>query len=190
MKIGYIRVSTVEQNIARQELIMAQLGVEKVFTDKSSGKNTDRPELSAMINFVRDGDCVIVESYSRLARSTADLLQIIEQLQAKNVCVISQKENLDTSTPQGKLMLTMFGALAQFERECMLQRQREGIAIAKAQGKYKGRPQREIGDFDMYYEMWKKDEITATAVCKKLEISRATFYRRVNILEDNELIDF
>ena len=138
MKIGYIRVSTQEQNTGRQEVLMEQLGVDQVFIDRMSGKNTQRPELRVMLDFVRRGDTVIVESISRFARNTRDLLELVEQLTAKGVEFVSQKEAIDTSTPTGKFMLTIFGAVAELEREYILQRQREGIAIAKSKGVYKG----------------------------------------------------
>ena len=124
MKIGYVRVSTREQNIARQEVLMQELGVEEIFIDRMSGKNTDRPELKRMMEYVRQGDTVIVESISRFARNTKDLLNLIEQLNQKHVEFISKKETIDTSTPTGKFMLTVFGAVAELEREYILQRQR------------------------------------------------------------------
>ena len=124
MKIGYIRVSTSEQNIARQEVLMAELGVEQVFIDKTSGKNMDRPELKRLLTFVREGDTVIVESISRFARNTRDLLELLEQLNNKNVAFTSKKEAIDTTTPSGKFMLTVFGAVAELERSYILQRQK------------------------------------------------------------------
>ena len=133
MKIGYVRVSTEEQNTARQDVLMAELGVEKVFVDKASGKKKDRPGLKEMMSFVREGDVVIVESISRFARSTKDLLEMVEELTEKKGEFISKKESIDTTTPQGKFMLTVFGAMAQMEREQILQRQAEGIAVAKAE---------------------------------------------------------
>ncbi len=139
MKIGYIRISTTDQNTARQEVLMMELGVEQVFIDRMSGKNTDRPELKRMMNFVREGDVVIVESISRFARNTKDLLELVDQLTEKQVEFISKKEAIDTTTPTGKFMLTVFGAVAELEREYILQRQKEGIAIAKQNGVYKGR---------------------------------------------------
>ena len=139
MKVGYIRVSTQEQNTIRQEVLMQELGAEQVFIDRMSGKNMDRPELKRLLTFVRAGDCVIVESISRFARNTRDLLELIDQLQKKEVSFVSKKEAIDTTTPTGKFMLTVFGAVAELEREYILQRQREGIAIAKANGVYKGR---------------------------------------------------
>ena len=139
MDVGYIRVSTTEQNTARQEVLMKELGVAKVFIDKLSGKDRNRPALDEMMKFVREGDTVIVESISRFARSTKDLLNLTDELNEKNVRFVSKKETIDTDTPQGKFMLTVFGAMAQLEREQTRQRQTEGIEIAKQQGKYTGR---------------------------------------------------
>ena len=111
----------------------------KTFIDKCSGKNMNRPQLKAMLDYVREGDVVVVSDFSRLARSTKDMLQIVQDLTDRGVGLISMKENLDTETPQGKFMLTVFAALAELDRATILQRQREGIEIAKAEGKYKGR---------------------------------------------------
>lgn len=131
MNVAYVRVSTVEQNEARQIEALKPHGIDKWFTEKISGKNTQRPQLQAMLDFVREGDTVFIHDFSRLARSTKDLLTLVEQLQNKGVHLISNKENLDTSTPTGKLMLTMIAAINEFERANTLERQREGIAIAK-----------------------------------------------------------
>ena len=131
IKIGYIRISTTDQNTARQEVLMEQLDVDQVFIDRMSGKNIDRPELKRMMAFVREGDTVIVESISRFARNTRDLLELVAQLTEKGVEFVSKKEAIDTTTPSGKFMLTIFGAVAELEREYILQRQREGIAIAR-----------------------------------------------------------
>ena len=133
MKIGYVRVSTKEQNTARQEGLMKVLGVDKIYIDRMSGKDTERPALQDMMKFAREGDSVVVESISRFARNTKDLLELTEQLSNKHVQFISQKENIDTNTPAGKFMLTIFGAVAELEREYIRQRQREGIEIAKQQ---------------------------------------------------------
>lgn len=179
MKIGYIRVSTAEQNTARQEVLMKDLGVDEVYIDKISGKNLDRPELKKMLSYVRRGDTVIVESISRFARNTKDLLELIDMLSQKDVEFISKKENIDTRTPTGRFMLTIFGAVSELERQYILSRQSEGIAIAKKQGKYNGRKPKELpADSDAIIKKWKNNEITATAAMQKLGVSKTTFYRR------------
>ena len=180
MVVGYIRVSTDKQNTARQEVLMKELGVEKIYIEKISGKNANRPELNRMMDYVREGDCIIVESISRFARNTRDLLELVDQLEQKNVQFISKKEQLDTKSSAGRFILTIFGALATLEREAILERQREGIEIAKAQGKYKGRKKMELTLWDEVYCLWKEGKITATNACKQLNISRGTFYNRVN----------
>ena len=181
MKVGYVRVSTEEQNTIRQEVLMQSLGVDKIFIDRASGKNMTRPELQHMLDYVREGDIVIVESYSRLARSTRDLLDIVEILKYKSVEFISKKEALDTSSPAGRLMLTIFAGLYQFERECMLERQREGIAEAKKAGKYKGRKPIDVDAkrFEAIYDDWKAGKMTAVKAQKMLGLTAPTFYRRV-----------
>ena len=156
---------------------MQELGVERVFIDRQSGKDTSRPELKKMMDFVREGDVVIVESISRFARCTRDLLELVEQLTAKKVEFISKKEALDTSTPSGRFVLTIFGAVAQLEREYLLQRQKEGIAIAKQAGKYKGRKHLERPELDAVVSLWQKGEITAVEAMRRLKISKTTFYR-------------
>lgn len=144
-----------------------------------SGKNTDRPELKKMMNYVRQGDTVIVESISRFARNTKDLLDLVEQLAEKKVDFVSRKEAIDTTTPSGKFMLTVFGAVAELERNYILQRQREGIDIAKAQGKYTGRKPIRHPEFEKVTRAWRQGEITAVQAMKKLGMSKATFYRKI-----------
>jgi DNA invertase Pin-like site-specific DNA recombinase len=183
LKIGYIRISTADQNTARQEALMEELGVDQVFIDRVSGKNTDRPELKRMMAFVRQGDMVIVESISRFARNTRDLLELVEQLTTKEVEFVSKKEAIDTTTPSGKFMLTIFGAVAELEREYILQRQREGIAIAKKRGVYKGRKPIQPPDFDRVVAQWRRGEITAAEAMRTLGMSKSTFYRRVKGLK-------
>lgn len=182
MKIGYIRISTTDQNTARQEVLMEELGVGQVFIDRMSGKSTDRPELKRMMNFVREGDVVMVESISRFARNTRDLLELVEKLTAKGVEFVSKKEAIDTTTPTGKFMLTVFGAVAELEREYILQRQKEGIAIAKANGVYKGRKPFERPDLPAVVALWRGGKITATEAMRRLDMKPSTFYRRVKRL--------
>ena len=139
MNVAYVRVSTVDQNEDRQIEALKKHNIEKWYTEKVSGKNTNRPQLKEMLDFVREGDTIYIHDFSRLARSTKDLLDIVEQLTEKGVHLVSNKENIDSSTPTGKLMLTMIGAIAEFERTNLLERQREGIAVAKKKWVYKGR---------------------------------------------------
>ena len=182
MKIGYIRVSTAEQNSIRQEVLMEDLGADQVFIDRMSGKTMDRPALKRMMSFVREGDTVIVESISRFARNTRDLLELVEQLTAKNVEFISKKEAIDTSTATGKFMLTVFGAVAELEREYILQRQKEGIAIAKENGIYKGRKPVERTDMPAVVHLWREGKITAVEAMRRLQMAPSTFYRKVKQL--------
>ena len=179
MKIRSIRVSTQEQNTVRQEELMKLLGTDQIYIDRMIGKNTNRPELQAMMDYVRKGDTVVVESISRFARNTRDLLELVERLKEKEVVFVSQKEAIDTATPTGKFMLMVFGAVAELEREYMLQRQREGISIAKENGVYKGRKPISNPDFLPMVKKWRRGEITASEAMRRLGMAPTTFYRKV-----------
>ncbi len=185
MRIGYVRVSSSTQNPERQEVLMERLGVEKVYVDVCSGKDSNRPQLMAMMDFVREGDTIIVESISRLARNTKDLLTLTDEMIEKGVDFISQKETIDTNTPAGKAMLTIFGAISQLERDYIRERQREGIALKKAKQGYQGRPPIQIAEeeFKAVYDLWKSGEITARVAMKQLGLKPNTFYRRVKKYE-------
>ncbi len=176
MNVAYVRVSTQEQNEARQIEALEKHGIEKWFTEKISGKNTARPKLQELLDYVREGDTVYIHDFSRLARSTKDLLEIVETLNKKGVTLVSNKESIDTSTPTGKLMLTMIGAIAEFERQNLLERQREGIAIAKRNGVYKGRKPIEVNEvlWKANYERYMKRELNKSQFAKILDISRPT----------------
>ena len=188
MKVGYIRVSTADQNTARQDKMMEELGVEKIFVDKLSGKDTKRPELNAMMSFVREGDTVIVSEIARFARNTRDLLTLVDELKDKGVQFESQKEKIDTTTPTGQFMLTVFAAMAELERQYILSRQREGIEAAKERGAYRGRkPIGVDGDqFAQEYKLWKGGQITAVTAMKHLGLKPNTFYRRVKDYEESQ----
>lgn len=181
--IAYIRVSTTDQNTARQEEALKIYNIDKFFKEKISGKNIkDRPELIKMMEYVREGDILYVESISRFGRSLKDLLSLIEQLNNKGVQFKSLKEgSIDTTTPTGKLVYSIFSSLAEFERETIRQRQAEGIAIAKAQGKYRGRARKQVNpnEFETLYKRWKEGEIKKKYICKKLNISMSTLDRRM-----------
>ncbi len=181
--IAYIRVSTEDQNTARQEELFKEHNIDKFFMEKVSGKNIkDRPELQKMMDYVREGDVVYVESISRFGRSLQDLLTLINQLNDKGVQFKSLKEgDIDTTTPTGKLVFSIFASLAEFERETIKQRQAEGIAIAKANGVYKGRIKKDIDPvkFKSLYDKWQAGEIKKKHMAKKLGISLATLDRRI-----------
>lgn len=184
-EIGYIRVSTECQETARQQEIMRSYQVKRIFSEKISGATADRPQLKAMLDYVREGDTLYVESISRLGRSTRDLLNIIDTLTDKKVNLVSHKESIDTNTPTGKFMLTVFAALSQLEREQLKQRQREGIEIAKAQGKYTGRKPISIDwiEFEKLYVKWKSKNISSADFMRKMNLKPNTFYRRVRQFE-------
>ena len=191
-KIGYIRVSTEHQETARQQEIMCSYQVDRIFSEKLSGANTDRPQLRAMLDYVREGDTLYIESISRLGRSTKDLLNIIDTLTDKGVTLISHKEKIDTDTPAGKFMLTVFAALSQLEREQLKQRQREGIEIAKAQGKSVETIKNITGRkpiptdwtrFGQLYGEWRAKHITGRDFMRRMNMSANTFYRRVREYE-------
>lgn len=185
MNIAYVRVSTIEQNEERQIQGLEKHGIEKWFIEKASAKDTNRPKLKELLDFAREGDTIYIHDFSRLARSTTDLLQIVEQLQAKAISLVSNKENIDTSTPTGKLMLTMIGAINEFERTNLKERQAEGIAIAKSKGKYKGRKTIERpSNWEEVYSKWKQREITGVAAMDLLELKRNTFYKMIKEYEE------
>ena len=184
MRIGYLRVSTTDQNLDRQKTMLDKYGVEKYFEEKISGKDMNRPELKKLLDFIREGDEVYVEDWSRLSRSVTDLLSTIQFMNDKHVRLISIKENFDTSTPTGKLMLTLIAGINQFEREVMLERQREGIECAKAKGIYKGRKPKEF-NIELLNKVMSEiadNKINITEASKLLGVSRGTMY---NILKRN-----
>ncbi len=179
MRLAYVRVSTAEQNEQRQVEAMKRYDIEKWFIEKVSGKDTNRPKLQELLDFAREGDTIHIHDFSRLARSTKDLLDIVEQLNKKGVHLVSNKENIDSSTPTGKLMLTMIGAINEFERTNLLERQREGIAIAKRDGKYKGGKAKTVADFADHYSRYKTRGITKSALARQLGVSRPTLDRLI-----------
>lgn len=164
--------------------------VDKIFIEKASGKNTDRVEFKNLMNYIREDDIVYVESISRLSRSVRDLLKIVDEFNEKGVKFVSSKENIDTTSPQGRFVLNVFAALSELEREQTLQRQKEGIAIAKQLGKYKGRQPIKIdnNEFEKLYKQWKSGKITAVIFQKQLGLSSSTFYRRIKDYEKGRIM--
>lgn len=192
MKMAYVRVSTAEQNEARQIEALEKFGIEKWFTEKVSGKDTNRPQLKQMLDFAREGDTVYVHDFSRLARSTKDLLDIVETLESKRIHLVSLKENLDTSTATGKLLLTMIAAINEFERTNLLERQREGIAIAKREGIYKGRQpfdkrkKFDAAKFERLYEKYVRRDISKAEFARQMGASRPTLDKLLKKRMDND----
>lgn len=190
MRVAYIRVSSVDQNLDRQRLELDENKIEKWFEEKASGKDTERPELKRMLEFLREGDTLYISDFSRLARSVVDLLKICDELNRKNVKLVSMKEKINTNTNEGRLMLTVIGAIAEFERAIIRERQAEGIAIAKAKGRYAGRKPMKINQdfFDECYRLWKNRKMTLVDLAKRLNVSRSTAYRLIKQREEKDAL--
>lgn len=172
--IAYIRVSTAEQNEARQKEALQKYSIDRWFIEKASGKDLNRPKLQEMLEYIREDDIVYVEEFSRLGRSTADLLATVQKIEAAGAQFVSLKEQFDTTTPAGRLQMTMMAAIAEFERDMILERQREGIAIAKAAGKYKGRKEITVPNIGDYYEKYMSRQGSKVSIAAELGISRTT----------------
>ena len=172
--IAYIRVSTAEQNEARQKEALQKYNIDRWFIEKASGKDLNRPKLQEMLEYIREDDVVYVEEFSRLGRSTADLLATVQKIEAAGAQFVSLKEQFDTTTPAGRLQMTMMAAIAEFERDMILERQREGIAIAKAAGKYKGRKEITVPNIGEYYEKYMSRQGSKVSIAAELGISRTT----------------
>ena len=184
--VAYIRVSTIDQNEARQKVALQKYNIDRWFIEKASGRDANRPKLQEMLEFIREDDVVYVEEFSRLGRSTADLLAIVRKIEDIGARFVSLKEQFDTTTPSGRLQMTMMAAIAEFERDMILERQREGIAIAKAAGKYKGRKKISIQNIGEYYEKYMTRQGTKVSIAAELGISRTTLDRLFNKYEEEQ----
>lgn len=185
--IAYMRVSTVEQHLDRQKEALEKYQIDKWFSEKVSGKNTDRPEFQKMMQYLREGDTLYVADFSRLARSSKDLFAIADELEARGINLVSDKEKLDTNTAYGKFMFTMIGAMAEFERSIMLERQRDGIEQAKVRGVYKGRKPVTVENFGGWYERYQRREFNKGELAKQLNISRPTLDKLIRQYEKEYL---
>lgn len=176
--IGYARTSTTDQKAGLEAQLrdLRAAGCTKLFQEELSSVATKRPELERALDYVREGDTLIITKLDRLARSVADLVAITEALRTKGVALRILAMNLDTSTPTGKLMLNLLGSIAEFERELMLERQREGIAKAKSEGKYKGRTPTARAKAKEVVRL-KSEGLTGDAIAAKLGIGRASVFR-------------
>ncbi|UWE05310.1 recombinase family protein [Laceyella sacchari] len=180
MNFGYMRVSTVEQNLDRQEQQLRDAGCEKIFYEKVTGTKRNRPELNRMLEFLREGDTVIVTDLTRLSRSTKDLIEITELIGSKGANLKSLKESwLDTTTAHGKLMFTIFSGLAQFERDLISERTKEGLAVARKKGRVPGRPSTDKEKIEYAKFLLSQGKATMQEAAEKAGISRMTLYRKL-----------
>ncbi len=191
MRFGYVRVSTIEQNEGRQMETLTAYGLrrEDITVEKLSGKDRNRPGLESLLGKVRAGDSLVVTSIDRLGRSTRDILNIVAELDDKGVTLVCLNQSLDTSTPMGKCVLTILASFAELERNNIKERQAEGIALAKREGRYKGRGKKALPELEAIWGKWKRKEVSAAQAAKLLDVSRSTFYRRVGQLEETQIID-
>lgn len=183
---GYARVSTNQQDLSRQIDLLRQYNCNEILTEKITGTKTDRPELDRLKDKVRPGDIVVVESFSRLGRSTKNLIDLVNYFEENNIKLISNKEDFDTSTPQGKLMMTVFQAFSQFERDLIVERTKEGLKSARARGRKGGRPKVKQKQIEKAIKLYKSKEYSVREIEEMTNISRATLYRYLK--KDKELI--
>ena len=178
MKIGYARVSTEEQSLNRQIDMLNEVGCEKIFEEKISGIKRERQELIKMLEQLRKGDLIIVADLTRLSRSVKELFQLVEQIEAKGANIKSLKESwMDTSTPQGKLMFTIFAGISQFERDLISQRTLEGLAAARARGKKGGRPPKDEKDIKLAKKMYEEKTYSISEITKATGIGKTALYK-------------
>lgn len=186
MKIGYARVSTQEQELNRQLDMLINYGVEKIYKEKITGTKKDRPELNRMKDALRKGDTVVIESLSRLGRSTKDLLSIIEEWEEQGIKVVSLKEQIDTNTPTGKLLLTVLSAISQFERDITVQRTNEGLKAARARGRKGGRPKTDTKAVEKAIKLYEAQTHSIKEITELCGISQATLYRAIKAKKEKE----
>ncbi|QQU17789.1 recombinase family protein [Enterococcus casseliflavus] len=187
MVYGYARVSTRQQDLSRQLDLLDRYECNKIYTEKISGVRANRPELNKLKKRVKENDKIIIESFSRLGRSTKDLIDLVYFFEKKGVKVISIKENFDTQTPQGKLMMTVFQAFSQFERDIIVERTKEGLDSARARGNIGGRPRIDPKLIQYALNLYQKEGRTVVDICAQTGIKRSTFYRYLRLENDNLL---
>lgn len=176
-KIGYARVSTLDQNLDRQTDMLRAYGVDKLYTEKMSGTRRDRPELTRLLERLEEGNTVIVESLSRLGRSTRDLIELVELFQKKGVQLVRLKESIDTGSSTGKLLFTIMSALAQFERDVIADRTREGLQAARARGHFGGRPKTDAKKLQQALKLYRSGQYTAREIKELTGVTKSTLYR-------------
>lgn len=177
---GYARVSTAEQVLDRQLDMLSKYGVDRIYSEKMTGTRRDRPELQRMLTDLDKGDTVVVESLSRLGRSTKNLIELMELFNDKGVNLVSLKENIDTTTPTGKLLFTLISAISQFERDCLAERTKEGLAAARARGRKGGRPKKSSSIIEKAIKLYNSKEYSIAEIKELTGVSRSTLYRYIN----------
>ena len=186
MKLGYARVSTDTQSLDRQIDALNNYGVDELLTEKMTGTKRSRPELDRLIDKMREGDTVVIESLSRLGRSTKDLLALVELFNERGVVLVSLKENIDISTPTGKLLVTVLSALCQFERDLTVQRTNEGLTAARARGRKGGRPPADKKAIEKALKLYDAKAMSISEICEVCGISQGTLYKAKNERENEK----
>lgn len=176
---GYCRVSTESQNLDRQLDALQKYGVDKIYNEKMTGTKKDRPELMKMLDRMTEGDTVVIESLSRLGRSTKDLIELTELFQSKGVNLVSLKESIDTNTSTGKLLFTLMSAIAQFERDTIADRTREGLKAARARGRTGGRPKADADVIKKAIKLYGTREYSIQEIMDLTGIKKSTLYRNL-----------
>ncbi len=176
---GYARVSTEAQNLDRQLDALEKYGVDMIYNEKMSGTKKNRPELTKLLDRITEGDTVVVESLSRLGRSTKDLIELTETFQSKGVNLVSLKESIDTNSPTGKLLFTLMSAIAQFERDVITDRTREGLKSARARGRTGGRPRADPEQVKKAVKLYKTEQYSIKEIEELTGIKKSTLYRNL-----------
>lgn len=183
---GYARVSTEAQNLDRQLDALKKYGVDHIYNEKMTGTRKDRPELAKLIDRMTEGDIVVIESLSRLGRSTKDLIELTELFQGRGVHLVSLKENIDTSTSTGKLLFTLMSAIAQFERDTIADRTREGLHAARARGRMGGRPKTDLDAVKKAVKMYNTKQYTIKEIEELTGVKKSTLYRNLQTNTNEE----
>lgn len=187
MKLGYARCSTLDQNLDWQIDALTKEGCDRIFQEKFTGTRKDRPELLRMMDMLREGDTVIICELTRLSRSVKDLFDLVEQVEKAGANIKSLKEPwLDTTTPQGRLLFTIFSGVSQFERELIRERTMEGLASARARGRMGGRPGKDKKIVEQALTLYDSKAYSVDEISKTTGISRATLYKYVKLRKENQ----
>ena len=179
MIYGYARVSTADQNLDRQKDALYKYGIDYLYYEKTSGTKRNRPELDLMLKSLVEGDTIVIESLSRLGRSVKNLAELMEQLNEKGVRLVSLKETIDTTSSTGKLLFTILSSLAEFERNVLVERTREGLNAARARGRCGGRPKTDPKAVQKAVALYQTKQYSATEVTDLTGVSKATLYRAI-----------